>query len=596
MDRKSMQSRLSVLLLVGFAIGAPLQLSAQVPVDENGAPLVALDGDVDVEDVLNDIPQMTSAELEELVGPVALYPDDLLAIVLPASTFPLEIVQAARFLDEFEADSSLEPDDAWDESVVALLNYPEVVRMMDDEIDWTWRLGEAVIAQQADVIAAVESFRDRAYAAGNLESDERQTVSNEDSGIRIDPVDDEIIFVPYYEPEEVVVYQPRRRVYYYYPNAYPVYYYPYPVGYNFYSGYFWGVTTAYTIGWSNHYLHVHHPSYWGHPYYGRYYYGHYYRRPSISVYNSWYVHNSYNTSRYRYRDGDYWRPRHRRSGARPANQSVRNYHYPSGSYDRNRDSSRSTVRTRQDVQDRNRTTSSGNTRQTRITANNTPRFRSRSDANNRSRPTGTAARDRTGGSDRNANRIERGGSNDIQFRERNGNVRADRSGSSRRSGATGSNRQRITTQNARPTTGPTRASPNRVTSQRSTTTSRSTAAPRSGVSQRPASSRPTSRPAVQRQAPVQRSAPRQSAPRQSAPRQSAPRQSAPRQATPRQSAPRQSAPRQSAPRQAAPRQAAPRQAAPRRSAPSSSRGQSGATPQRRQSPSRSTSQRQRRNN
>ena len=89
-------------------------------------------------------------------------------------------MQAARFLDEFEADSSLEPDEAWDESVVALLNYPEVIRMMDEEIDWTWRLGEAVIAQQADVIAAVESFRDRAYAAGNLESDERQTVSNED--------------------------------------------------------------------------------------------------------------------------------------------------------------------------------------------------------------------------------------------------------------------------------------------------------------------------------------------------------------------------------------------------------------------------------
>ena len=78
-----MQSRLSILLLTGFALGAPLQLSAQVPVDENGAPLVALDGNVDVENVLNDIPEMTSAELEELVGPVALYPDDLLAIVLP---------------------------------------------------------------------------------------------------------------------------------------------------------------------------------------------------------------------------------------------------------------------------------------------------------------------------------------------------------------------------------------------------------------------------------------------------------------------------------------------------------------------------------
>ena len=598
MDRKPMQSRLSLLLLMGFAISVPLQLSAQVPVDKNGNPLVALDGNVEVEDVLDDIPQMTSAELEELVGPIALYPDDLLAIVLPASTFPLEIVQAARFLDEFEADSSLEPDEAWDESVVALLNYPEVIRMMDEEIDWTWRLGEAVIAQQSDVIAAVESFRDRAYAAGNLESDERQTVSNEDSGIRIDPVDDEIIYVPYYEPEEVVVYQPRR-VYHYYPHAYPVYYYPYPVGHNFYSGYFWGVTTAYTIGWSNHYLHVYHPSYWGHPYYGRYYYGHYYRRPSISVYNSWYVNNSYNRSRYRHRDGDYWRPRHRRSGARPASQRVRNYHYPSGSNDRNRDNTRSTARTRQDVQDRNRIssdrsrpTSAGNTPRTRVTANNdrrssgsgntsrrtsannTPRSRSGSDAN-RSRQTGTGTRDRTGVSDRNNNRIERGGDNTsntaIQFRQRSDN------GSSRRTGATGSSRQRIAAGNGRQANGTTRTSSNRVTSQRSTPTRQTTTAPRSGSSQRPASNRPTSRPAMQRQAPIQQSAP----PRQSAPRQSAPRQSAPRQSAPRQSAPRQSAPRQSAPRQAAP---------------SSSRGQSGAKPQQRQSSSRGNSQRKRRIN
>ena len=280
MDRKSMTSRLSLLLLLGFALSAPLELAAQVPVDENGAPLVALDdeGLADVglaDEALPEIPPMTAAELEELVGPVALYPDDLLAIVLPASTYPLEIVQAVRFLDKFDVDGSLQPDESWDESVVALLNYPEVVRMMDSEIDWTWRLGEAVISQQADVITAVESFRDRAYAAGNLKTDDYQTVSKDDGIIEIDPVDEEIIYVPYYEPQEVVVYQPRRRVYYYYPQAYPVYYYPYPYGHTFASGYFWGVTTAFTIGWSNHYLHVHHPSYWGHPYYGHHYYGHY---------------------------------------------------------------------------------------------------------------------------------------------------------------------------------------------------------------------------------------------------------------------------------------------------------------------------------
>jgi hypothetical protein len=268
MDRKSTDRRLNpwlpLLLLGGLALTLPLQLAAQVPVDENGSPLEALDPFDYTEPTGQAVQPLTATELEDLVGPIALYPDDLLAIVLPASTYPLEIVQAARFLDELATDSSLEPDESWDESVIALLNYPEVVYMMDKEVDWTWRLGEAVINQQEEILAAVESFRDRAYAAGNLESDERQTVSNDDGVIEIAPVDEEIIYVPYYEPEEVIVYQPRR-VYHYYPQAYPVYYYPYPVGYSFASGYFWGVTTAYTIGWPNRYLHVYHPSYWGHP-------------------------------------------------------------------------------------------------------------------------------------------------------------------------------------------------------------------------------------------------------------------------------------------------------------------------------------------
>jgi hypothetical protein len=312
---------LAALLVSPFAI-------AQVPVDENGNPVAALDDNGTVAAAEGTL--LSAGELEELVGPVALYPDDLLAIVLPASTYPLEIVQAARFLDEAEADSSLKPDESWDDSVVALLNYPEVLRMMNDDIDWTWSLGEAVIAQQSDVIAAVEAFRDRAYAAGNLKTDERQTVTVEDGAIEIEPADDEIIYVPYYEPAEVVVYQPRR-VYYYYPEPYPVYYYPYPLGYDFYGGVFWGVTTAFHIGWSNHYLHVYHPSYWGHPYYGYTYNDYYwYRRPSINVYNTWYVTNTYRTSRYRYRDGDYWRPRHH-AGSRPDEPRVRNYYYPPNS-------------------------------------------------------------------------------------------------------------------------------------------------------------------------------------------------------------------------------------------------------------------------
>lgn len=371
------------LLVAWMAAFALPPAFAQVPVDENGNPLDAvLQDDADGAKIMPVQGDLTEAELEELVGPVALYPDDLLAIVLPASTYPLEIVQAARFLERLEDDPSLEPDEAWDESVVALLNYPDVVRMLDENIDWTWKLGEAVIAQQTDVIAAVESFRDRAYAAGNLKSDEYQTVTYDDGNIEIEPVSDEIIYVPYYEPAEVVVYQPRR-VYYYYPDPCPVYYYPYPAGYRFRSGYFWGVTTAFTIGWSNRYLHVYHPSYWGHPYYGRSYFGHWYRRPSITIYNNWYVNNAYRHSRYRYRDGDYWRPRYR-SGSRPYEPRVRNYHYPPGSSQRDRDIDRSRVRVRDDgrmnldLRDRDDARARSNAdRQVRITSNGNARTNDR---------------------------------------------------------------------------------------------------------------------------------------------------------------------------------------------------------------------------
>ena len=300
---------------------------AQVPVDENGTPI----GQADPEPVVatEDLPVLSAAELEDLIGPIALYPDDLLAIVLPASTYPLQIVQAARFLEDLERDSSLKPDDDWDDAVVALTNYPEVVEMMSDDLDWTWRLGEAVVAQQTDVIRAIESFRDRAYAAGNLKSDDFQNVTEDDGVISITPVEEEVIYVPYYEPERVVVYQPRP-VYYYYPRAYPVYYYPYPAGYSFSLGYFWGVTTAFTIGWHSHHLHTWHHSYYGHPYYGRYYWDNWwYRRPDIHVYNNYYVHHGYKRHHDYHHRGDYWQPNTRRTVRGTDQRITRTRYYPS---------------------------------------------------------------------------------------------------------------------------------------------------------------------------------------------------------------------------------------------------------------------------
>ena len=260
------------------------------------------------------------AELEELVGPVALYPDDLIGIILPASTYPLQIVEAARYLEQHEKIPTLEPDEDWDDAVVALLNYPEVIELLNEDLDWTWNLGEAVVNQQADVLDAIQDFRGRAVAAGNLESDDRQTVTYVDEVIEVTPVDPEVIYVPYYEPSTVVVYQ-RWPVYHYYPRPYPVYYYPYPAHYSFASGFFWGVTTAYTIGWLTDRVHFHYYGYASHPYYGHYYPTHYYSRHAWRArhYNHAKPRSHYVYNKHQY--GNTWKPQ-RRHGDRPRHRSA----------------------------------------------------------------------------------------------------------------------------------------------------------------------------------------------------------------------------------------------------------------------------------
>ncbi|MBT8092813.1 MAG: DUF3300 domain-containing protein [Gammaproteobacteria bacterium] len=288
----------------------PAAVIAQVPVDDDGKVLGTYEVEQDAIAIGNeDIPLLSAVDLEELVGPIALYPDDLLAIVLPASAYPLQIIEAARFLEDVRNDPTLKPNPDWDDSVVALLNYPEVIELLNDDIDWTWRLGEAVVAQQADVVETIEAFRDRAYAAGNLKSDDYQNVTYDDGVIEITPVAEDVIYVPYYEPDRVVVYQPRP-VYYYYPRAYPVYYYPYSSAYRFNNDWFWGVTTAFRIGWYSDSLSVLHHSYYGHPYFGRQYRERWwYRRPTITTHNVVYLGGNTDVTINRFYGGDRWRPR-----------------------------------------------------------------------------------------------------------------------------------------------------------------------------------------------------------------------------------------------------------------------------------------------
>jgi hypothetical protein len=170
----------------------------------------------------------SAAELETLVGPFALYPDDLVAIILPASTYPLQIVQADRFLDKRKANPKLPIEEGWDDSVKTLVNYPDVVKKMSTDLEWTEALGEAVVSNNNAVMDAVQAFRRKAQSAGSLKSNDKQTIAVEQQVIRIEQADPTVIYVPRYEPSEVIVVG--APVYPYYPTAYPVYHYPYPPG------------------------------------------------------------------------------------------------------------------------------------------------------------------------------------------------------------------------------------------------------------------------------------------------------------------------------------------------------------------------------
>lgn len=207
------------------------------------------------------------AELQQLVAPIALYPDSLLAIVLPATRQPLQVVQAARFREAAATDPTLSPPAEWDDAVVALLNYPDVLTLLDRDLDWTSRLGQAMTVQEADVLAAVADFRNQVARAGNLRNDGRQVIGYEGDALTIRPANPQVIYVPVYEPARVLVYQ-STPAYGYYPYPYPVYYDPYP---RYFRSGFWGLTSAFGIGWGSHSLFVRHHHDRHHPYYGHRY-------------------------------------------------------------------------------------------------------------------------------------------------------------------------------------------------------------------------------------------------------------------------------------------------------------------------------------
>ncbi|MCW5890503.1 MAG: DUF3300 domain-containing protein [bacterium] len=147
----------------------------------------------------------TPQQLDTLVAPIALYPDALVAHILPASTYPVEIVEAARDLQNGGKPSAADMN-AWDPSIQALVSVPSVITMMNDRLSWTTELGQAVSQNQQAVMDAIQRVRDKAKQAGNLTSNAQQTVSTQGDTIVIAPTNPQVIYVPQYDP--VAILQP----------------------------------------------------------------------------------------------------------------------------------------------------------------------------------------------------------------------------------------------------------------------------------------------------------------------------------------------------------------------------------------------------
>jgi hypothetical protein len=264
-----MKRREWVAVSVAFlAVGISRGSGAQTPAPTTGQPQTA---------AADESKTFTAAQLDQLLAPIALYPDPLLAQILMAATYPLEVLEAANWSKNnptLTGDAALAAvkDKGWDASVASLVAFPQVLAMMDSKLDWTQKVGDAMIAQQADVAASIQRLRAQAQTAGTLKSTPQQTVSTEPPSagapdgtppaIVIQPANPDTVYVPTYDPN--VVYGPWP-----YADNPPNYYPPasygwsgpstwvggfgfgvgYAVGSSFFGGWHWGGGWGGSWGW-----------------------------------------------------------------------------------------------------------------------------------------------------------------------------------------------------------------------------------------------------------------------------------------------------------------------------------------------------------
>jgi len=206
--------------------------------------------------------RLRQEELDQMLAPIALYPDSLLAQILMAATYPLEVALADRWakanrnLRGDQLNDALDQKD-WDPSVKALVPFPQVLSMMSERLEWTQKLGDAFLDQREEVMDTVQRLRARAQAAGSLRDTEQQRVIVQEGVIEIEPAQPEVVYVPVYDP--FVVFGP-----WWYP-AFPPFFFPPPPGLVIVRGFgFWtGITVGRAWGyawghwdWRHHYVNV----------------------------------------------------------------------------------------------------------------------------------------------------------------------------------------------------------------------------------------------------------------------------------------------------------------------------------------------------
>jgi len=192
----------------------------------------------------------SAAELEKLVLPIALHPDPLISILLPASAYPLEIVQAARFVKDTNNIPKVD-DQPWDDNVKEVAKFPELIAMMDKDIKWTMDLGQAFIEQSEDLMSAIQTLRAKAQKAGNLKTNPQQIVTVTNIVVQQTNIT-EVVNVT----KEIVQVIPANPSVVYVPTYPPAVYYPAPYAYaapllTFGVGMMWGAAIANNCNWGH---------------------------------------------------------------------------------------------------------------------------------------------------------------------------------------------------------------------------------------------------------------------------------------------------------------------------------------------------------